>query len=527
MKARRILPLVAALVCLATLVLLLPSVRNPEPPEAERVHAVCSSCHFFPTPDLLPRSVWRSQIEHMAVVVDSPLVDSLRVDFLRVDSLPAGSTVLVFDIEGFIAWYESRAPERLLMERAITRVEPAPLRFDHRSIRLGRASGPGVATVGRVGPRLAVANMALGSIHLLSWASGPRLIGQADHPARVSAGDLDGNGLDDLVIADLGDPMPTDDPTGRVLIALQLQVDEYELRTLAHRIGRVADARPLDIDLDGDLDLVVGAFGYLHEGGVYVLHNESVGDSLDYRPELVIDRTGAVSVIPVDDLQPGTGPGFVVAFAQQHEMVSLFLPRDPAGYEERVLYRAPHPVWGTSNLTPADLDADGDVDFLLSNGDTLDDGVAFKPYHGVTWLENRGAEGFRAHPIGRFYGAHAAEAGDLDGDGDLDIVASGFLPQVELPVPPDAIRFDSVVWFEREGDTWIPWEIESNHPRHTSVTLFDLDEDGRLDIVAAVNRAWDAAPTEIGPSLEVWFNRGSTASTESPRPSLSGRPRRP
>ncbi len=490
MQARRLIQLLAGLVFIATLVLL---VRRPEPQQHDRVRAVCSGCHLFPAPDLLPRSVWRAQIEHMALLADS---------------LPAGSTVFDFDVEGFIAWYESRAPKRLPMERAITRVEATPLRFDRRSIRLGDASGPGVATVGRVGPHLAVPNMALGSIHLFSWATGPRLIGQAGHPARVSAGDLDGNGLDDLVIADLGDMMPTDDPTGRVLIALQLQVDEYELRTLVHGIGRVADVRPLDLDLDGDLDLVVAAFGYLNEGGVYVLWNESGADALDFRPERVTDRTGAVSVIPVDDLQPGTGPGFVVAFAQEHEMVSLFLPRDSAGYEERVLYQAPHPAWGTSNLAPADLDGDGDVDFLLSNGDTLDDGVAFKPYHGVTWLENRGAEGFRAHPIGRLYGAHAAEAGDLDGDGDLDIVAAGFLPQVELPVPPGALRLDSVVWFERDGDAWIPWEIESGHPRHTGVTLFDLDEDGRLDVVAAVNRAWDAAPVETGPSLEVWFNRG-------------------
>jgi hypothetical protein len=370
--------------------------------------------------------------------------------------------------------------------------------------------------------------MALGSIHLLSWATGPRLLGQeAGHPARVSVGDLDRNGLGDLVIADLGNMMPTDDPTGRVLVALQRQVGEYELQTLAHTIGRVADARPMDIDLDGDLDLVVAAFGYLLEGGVYVLRNESVGNELDFRPERVSHRTGAVSVIPVDDLLPGTGPGFVVAFAQEHEMVSLFLPQGSGDYEERVLYRAPHPAWGTSNLTAADLDADGDVDFLLSNGDTLDDGVAIKPYHGVSWLENRGEEGFLAQRIGRLYGAHSAEAGDLDGDGDLDIVACGFLPQVELPVPADTIRLDSVVWFERDGDAWIPWKIESGHPRHTGLTQFDLDGDGRLDIVAAVNRAWDADPVEDGPSLEVWFNRGNADSADSPRPSPSGLPRRP
>ncbi|NIM61309.1 MAG: hypothetical protein GTN89_13845, partial [Acidobacteria bacterium] len=53
----------------------------------------------------------------------------------------------------------------------------------------------------------------------------------------------------------------------------------------------------------------------------------------------------------------------------------------------------------------------------------------FKFYHGVEWLENRGNAEFSAHRVGSLYGAHSAEAVDLDGDGDLDVVASGFLPQ--------------------------------------------------------------------------------------------------
>ena len=173
-----------------------------------------------------------------------------------------------------------------------------------------------------------------------------------------------------------------------------------------------------------------------------------------------------------------------------------------------MLWRAPHPNWGTSHLSAADLDGDGDQDLLLAHGDTLDDGVAFKPWHGVEWLDNRGAEGFAARRIGALYGAHAAEAADLDGDGDLDVVACGFLPQVQLPVGRGEARVDSVVWFERSGAEWIPWAIEVNHPRHTGLTVVDLDEDGRLDVVAAINRAWDVTALEEGPSLEVWFNQG-------------------
>jgi len=169
--------------------------------------------------------------------------------------------------------------------------------------------------------------------------------------------------------------------------------------------------------------------------------------------------------------------------------------------------RAPHPNWGISNLEVVDLDGDSDFDFLLAHGDTLDDGFAFKPYQGVMWLENRGDDAFDAHRIGALYGAHRAEAADFDGDGDLDVVASAFLPQLTHPFPKDHMRVDSLIWFERTDDEWIPWSIEINHPRHTGLTVTDLNSDGRPDIIAPVNNAWEIKEQEGGVAMEVWFNR--------------------
>jgi hypothetical protein len=415
---------------------------------------------------------------------------------------------------------------------SIVRNGSAPIRFRKRNLPLGSKGIPAVATVGRIEPGefgdrdffLSAVDMLNGSVYLLSHSKGPIRIGSAGKPVHAAPGDLNGDGRTDLVVSDLGVLALSDEPAGRVLAAVQSPDGSFMLEPIFGGVGRIADARPLDLDLDGDLDVVVASFGWRLSGGIYLLYNETAaGGPLKFRSETVVSRAGAVSVVPIPARQPNAGPGFAVAFAQQYENVSAFYPvstekgeKAPGGavkrtrYEERVLYRAPHPNWGMSNLESVDLDGDSDIDFLLAHGDTFDDGFAFKPYQGVMWLENLGGDKFEARRIGALYGAHRAEAADFDGDGDLDVVAAGFLPQVPQPVPSDyRPRVDSMIWFERTGDEWIPWSIEVNHPRHTGLTVLDLDSDGRPDIVAPVNNAWEIKEREGGPEMEVWFNLGS------------------
>ena len=62
---------------------------------------------------------------------------------------------------------------------------------------------------------------------------------------------------------------------------------------------------------------------------------------------------------------------------------------DGLSFTPTVIWKAPHANWGSSGLSMADLDADGDLDFLLANGDTFDDSL-LKPYHGLAWLERTG-----------------------------------------------------------------------------------------------------------------------------------------
>src|SRR5579859_2502139 len=99
-------------------------------------------------------------------------------------------------------------------------------------------------------------------------------------------------------------------------------------------------------------------------------------------------RHGAIHV-PIADLNHDGRPDFVALISQEFETVVAFLNTGPGKFEPHVTHAAPHPAFGSSGIQLVDLDQDGDLDVLYSNGDVLDSNL-LRPYHGIQWLENRG-----------------------------------------------------------------------------------------------------------------------------------------
>lgn len=271
---------------------------------------------------------------------------------------------------------------------------------------------------------------------------------------RVFLADFDGDGRPEVVAANKGGQNPDVAATTQLNnISLYLIPDD-PLQGQAWReqvLGRVKipiNAEPVDLDGDGDLDVVAGS-----RGEARILWFENLG-ALRFREHAIhIDDAPpelAITGFNMDyqDLN-GDGRMDIITTAWPGSIVLLQQPADPAAaWPLSLLGSAPPDQLVSVRL--GDIDGDGDADILTgaySRGPRAADGpevTVNDPLGRIAWLENPGVagqSGWRRHDISRrkrgMYDKWLFR--DLDGDGDLDAVGTR----------GNSEPYDGVFWLEQ------------------------------------------------------------------------------
>lgn len=293
-------------------------------------------------------------------------------------------------------------------------------------------------------------------------------------PAHATVVDLDKDGDSDVVVSVMGNLYPDDDVIGS-LVLLENHEGSFEKKILLDDVRRVTDAQPGDFDQDGDIDLVVAVFGYLR-GQVLWLENLGDGTFLDHE---LHSAPGTIHV-PVADYDGDGDLDIAAIVSQDEEEVWGFENVGSGKFVSRRLWMTVNFDIGSAGLVETDLDGDGDADLLLPVGDNLEDSYSIpQPYHGCLWLENQGDWKFAEHRLASFPGTYAAAACDLDTDGDQDVVLCSMVNDWDSP------NSASVVWLENDGLQNFQQHVVAQEPiMLVTVACGDLNLDHRPDIVA-------------------------------------------
>lgn len=147
-----------------------------------------------------------------------------------------------------------------------------------------------------------------------------------------------------------------------------------------------------------------------------------------------------------------------------------------------------------SDVRAGDLDGDGDMDLAAAQFG-YDDGE-------TRWMENLGNGEFKTHMLQNLSGPINVEIVDIDEDGDLDLIS--LVSQ----------EWEEIYCYVNDGtgnfQMKLLWGSDNEDFGSSGIYLYDLNQDGRLDILYANGDAFDYIPPEGRPwhGLQWFENKG-------------------
>lgn len=236
----------------------------------------------------------------------------------------------------------------------------------------------------------------------------------------------------------------------------------------SHLPARTHDSEDIasgDFDGDGDID----AISVTEDDQTNEFYRNTGNGVFEAAPEMM-PGTYTTNGVASADLNADGLPDLVLANIGQNRIWIA----SPEGFQDETETRLPTVEDASQDAEFGDVDGDGDLDLIFGNEDRnrllLNDGTGrFTDGGSLEFDETRTSEVTRE-----------ADFGDVDGDGDLDLVFANYAAAGQPPQPKDRLLIN-------DGAGHFTDETASRLPDRTDFSLdadfVDLDQDGDLDLL--------------------------------------------
>ncbi len=436
----------------------------------------CGNCHLFPEPDLLPKNVWQySTLPYMGIMMgveteinglEKPLSDYailrpetqmisdedwLKIKRYYLDNSPKVLKKTSYDTFGDVS---DKFDIQVINNRTISDKIP-----NYTGIRIDTANG-----------------------QIIAGDQSNRNIWFIDAQGKVKSKIVNQNALTHI---DLGNANKQKFLLTFIGTTTQANPDVSgsaeeitfpyfgKNQILLPNLNRPIEVISENLDDSPENELISNEFGF-KIGGLSIWKKDK---NNQFHQSILSNQTGSTKAI-VKDFN-GDGKKDVLAlFAQGDEQIILYTNKGNLKFESKQLLRVPS-IYGSSSFDIADLNKDGKLDIILSTGDNADFTTILKPYHGIYIYLNKGNFQFEQSAFYHQNGATKVIASDFDNDGDADLASIALFPD------NDHRPLEGFIYFENQGNAAFKQKSLNinNLGRWSVIDAGDLDKDGDMDIV--------------------------------------------
>jgi hypothetical protein len=268
---------------------------------------------------------------------------------------------------------------------------------------------------------------------------------------------------------------PNNGKFGRVqqLVRTEELTQKKEPVVLFDKLARPVQTVAADLNKDKREDYITCEFGF-RKGYLSWMENKGNGN---FTRHVIKDYAGAIRAY-VNDYNKDGLEDIWVLFTQEKEGIYLFTNKGKGEFFEEQLLSFP-PIYGSSYFELCDFNEDGFLDIVYSCGDNNDYSIMLKPFHGVYIFLNNGKNQFSQKFFFPINGCYKVLARDFDNDGDFDLAAISFF--ADFQNRPE----EGFVYLENKGNfVFHPYSLpEAQLGRWLTMDAGDIDGDGYIDIV--------------------------------------------